>query len=511
LALSLKSTAAAAAKALQRWYGADSYASNTGLYTWDASDATVASDLGISSALVGLMDAAGYYRAVRDTARWWNSANAITALIDYMLVTKDHTYLDVVDNTFTKGPNAWRLNVGVTEGSTVAGAAAGAAGGAAAGAAVCGFFCAAVGAGVGALVGATATAATAAASFGRIYNTNFIDDFYDDDGWWALAWIKAYDLTGDMKYLNMAVTIFNEMSKGWDYTCRGGLYWQRNHQDTSGNSPYKNAITNELFLAVASALYLRFTKITSDPQVLNPFVNWAEWEWGWFSACGLINSQNLVNDSLNTSCQNDQSQPVWTYNQGVILSGLCDLAEITGNPGYLQRAEQVADALIKNTVDPNGSPPQSGVADGILTEYTDLQPNEGVNNCQFKGIFIRNLAYLYTKTHNAKYSTFITRNAASAVKYMNSSDQFGHRWDAPVDQADFVRQTSGLDLLNAAMLVQASAPDVSYLGPLLLSDDNEPLLLGDRKDVAFSEHLLLKDGRPDGADVSYIDPLLLDE
>jgi predicted alpha-1,6-mannanase (GH76 family) len=32
-------------------------------------------------------------------------------------------------------------------------------------------------------------------------NGNFLNEYYDDEGWWAMGWIKAYDVTGDNKYL----------------------------------------------------------------------------------------------------------------------------------------------------------------------------------------------------------------------------------------------------------------------------------------------------------------------
>ena len=53
--------------------------------------------------------------------------------------------------------------------------------------------------------------------------TNYINDYYDDEGWWILAWIKAYDLTNDNKYLKMAKITFSDMALGWDSVCGGGV------------------------------------------------------------------------------------------------------------------------------------------------------------------------------------------------------------------------------------------------------------------------------------------------
>jgi hypothetical protein len=71
---------------------------------------------------------------------------------------------------------------------------------------------------------------------------------------------------------------------------------------------------------------------------------------------------------------------------------------------------------------------------------------------------------------------------------MNGSNQFGNWWYADPDTTDFVRQTAGLDLLNAAMLVQSVAADLSYLEPLLLSDEKRGM-----RDLAYLDLLLLSD------------------
>lgn len=42
--------------------------------------------------------------------------------------------------------------------------------------------------------------------------SGFLNNYYDDEGWWALAWIAAYDGTGNAQYLNMSQQIFADMS-----------------------------------------------------------------------------------------------------------------------------------------------------------------------------------------------------------------------------------------------------------------------------------------------------------
>ena len=50
---------------------------------------------------------------------------------------------------------------------------------------------------------------------------------YDDQGWWALAWLKAYELTAAPHFLNRSATIFHYLVKNsWDETaCGGGCWW----------------------------------------------------------------------------------------------------------------------------------------------------------------------------------------------------------------------------------------------------------------------------------------------
>lgn len=258
----------------------------------------------------------------------------------------------------------------------------------------------------------------------------FLNNYYDDEGWWALAWIAAYDLTGNSAYLATANAIFSDMTGGWDDTCGGGVWWSKART-------YKNAIANELFLSVAANLASR----ESDAARKSADLSWAQKEWQWFSQSGMINSQSLINDGLTSSCQNN-GKTTWTYNQGVILGGLSALSADAQDSSLLSSAQSIALAAISHLTDQNG----------VL--HDPCEPNCGADGVQFKGIFARNLAVLDAASPNAQYVTFLDANAQSIWNNdQGPGYQFGLVWSGPFQNAtsgNAAAQTSALDCLLAA-------------------------------------------------------------
>jgi predicted alpha-1,6-mannanase (GH76 family) len=286
-----------------------------------------------------------------ETTGWWNSANAITVLANFSKVTGSRLYLPVLQNTFTQAQHV---------------------------------------------------------------NNGFLNHYYDDEGWWALAWIGVYDVTQDQRYLSMAQSIFEDMAGGWDTkVCGGGIWWSKDRQ-------YKNAIANELFLSVAARLGDR----TADPAQKAHYVGWARTEWQWFSHSGMINQYHLINDGLDSSdplhCINN-GQAVYTYNQGVVLGGLVALSKTNrADPTLLATAREIADAALLHLTDVNGVLHDGGEA------------KSGPDGVQFKGIFVRNLMYLDRISPNVQYKNFLTVNADSIWNNSQGPDhQFGQVWSGP--------------------------------------------------------------------------------
>jgi predicted alpha-1,6-mannanase (GH76 family) len=263
------------------------------------------------------------------------------------------------------------------------------------------------------------------------YNQNigtwFRNDYYDDEGWWGLTWVQAYDQTGEHKYLVLAESLFTDIAGGWDPHCGGGVWWSRNRD-------YKNAIPNELFLSLAGALALR----TRGPAAAN-YKQWALLEWDWFSHTGMVNSAGLVNDGLTADCENN-GRTTWTYNQGVVLGGLADLYRLTGDRSLLTSATSIAKAAMTHLSD----------SDGILREQ--CEPHCDVDQTQFKGIFIRNLVALNEVAPSTAYTGFAVRNALVMWNAdRNHANQFGLMWSGGLDATDASRQSSALDCLNSAL------------------------------------------------------------
>ncbi|CAF1289707.1 unnamed protein product [Rotaria magnacalcarata] len=240
-------------------------------------------------------------------------------------------------------------------------------------------------------------------------------DCFDDYQWWLLGWLQVYSVEPNLNYLYRAADIYDFVTvSAWNDTiCRGGVQW-------CPKNTYKNAITNELFLLSSMRLHPYASLLARPPTY---FLDWALKEWQWFEASGLINGYYLINDGLSStketistsykgnvnhfqdaSCVNNNGT-TWTYNQGVILTGLALLYNSTGNATLLDIAQKIADATIQRLT----------YSDLILKE--PCEPNCDNNQQLFKGIFVRHLAYLISyltdAAHIQRYKSFLEDNAES--------------------------------------------------------------------------------------------------
>jgi predicted alpha-1,6-mannanase (GH76 family) len=306
------------------------------------------------------------------------------------------------------------------------------------------------------IIGWIYSANRAAGVAGDAYG-DFKNNFVDDTGWWAMAWIDAYQLTGSSAYLATAEDDANYMNSFWNSSCGGGVWWSKPVH-------YKNAIANELDLYVNAALH---NVIHGDTKYLDQAVR----EWKWFSGTRMISGSDLIYDGLNSSCTPAGHTATFTYNQGVILEGLAELYKATGNATYLAAAEKFANA---STTSRTLNPVSATAPRGELTEPGG-NPSDG-NSPMFKGAYIRGLDILNgviaARNRTAgPYSCYLDRQ--SAVAYLhdrNPADQYGYHWAGPwsstaqngPDQPASGQQGSALFLADAGpAFTSPSSPAVT--------------------------------------------------
>lgn len=182
--------------------------------------------------------------------------------------------------------------------------------------------------------------------------------------WYGNQWIPSF--------AHRARIFWDLATTGWDTTlCGGGMNWNPRLL------PYKNAITNELYISGSIAMYLYFpgdnntspffssqagsgasisSEATRDPKYLNAAVD----GYTWLVASNMTDAQGLYTDGYhisgygtpgnnNTSCD-ERNEMVFTYNQGVVLTGVRGLWEATGVASYLSDGHK----LIQNVINATG-------------------------------------------------------------------------------------------------------------------------------------------------------------
>lgn len=238
----------------------------------------------------------------------------------------------------------------------------------------------------------------------------------------ALASLPWHGNNWSNSFAHRSRVFWNLASRGWNTTlCHGGMLWNPDVE------PYKNAITNELYISASISMYQYFPgdNFTSpwmatrdvastgfpsnDPAHLQAAVDGYEWLMG----VGMMNDQWLFADGFhvdssipdNVECDL-RDEMVYTYNQAVVLTGQRGLWAVNGNASYLEAGHTLIQSAIAATgwnleagaaeaQEPRGSeplPPWQGLGrGGILEEECDASGTCSQDAQTFKGIFFHHL------------------------------------------------------------------------------------------------------------------------
>ncbi|KAF2622355.1 glycoside hydrolase family 76 protein [Macroventuria anomochaeta] len=437
--------------------------------------------------------------------------------------------------------------------------------------------------------------------FGQIATYYFGEDHfairmqaYDDILWVVLGWLESIQFIeghstghyasgsqGDAMipewharqfipaFAHRARVFYELAEKGWDWRlCGGGMTWNPRLL------PYKNAITNQLFISASIGMYLHFPGDTNcspflsqydkvkdrndrkandkllraqehgdqcdesikgdssyDPIYLANAMNGYEW----LKNSGMTNKQGLYVDGFHiagyrtnhskTECD-ERNDMVYTYNQGVVLSGLRGLWEATGKQTYLEDGHELVRNVIRATgwTDGHAFAPAStqpekpdkipesqqdilsswaGLgSNGVLAEACDPSGTCNQNGQTFKGIFFHHLttfcaplpsvpvrpgrtyaASRETRVLHARsckeYTKWVVLNAKAALQTRNEQGRFGSWWGADVHSDKILkvkREANATDYRNKPDEYMAQFEEVVYM--LDDAEDDEERLAG---------------------------------
>jgi hypothetical protein len=351
---------------------------------------------------------------------------------------------------------------------------------------------------------------------------------YDDMLWVVLGWLESIKFTNthsSVHYTSSSSKSKNEpwygcqwnpafahrarifwelASQGWDTSlCNGGMIW------SPYLVPYKNAITNELYITASVSMYLYFpgddnsspfsfstpslqTEMEQDAPPHDPkYLAAAIEAYKWLTNSNMTDAKGLYVDGYhvsgwsrernrtnnNTRCD-ARNEMVYTYNQGVLLSGQRGLYEATGAKSYLEDGHKLVSDVIAATGwdlkhnqaihDNEGSKSMQlgkwhGLGrSGILEEACDAQGYCSQDSQTFKGIFFHHLtvfcghlpSHLFLpgevygvtgtpgnikevrKWHDERcslYGSWIKHNAKAALATLDREGRFGMWWGAPLN------------------------------------------------------------------------------
>lgn len=155
------------------------------------------------------------------------------------------------------------------------------------------------------------------------------DKYYDDNQWMVIAFMEAYDLTQDEKFLNRADETLKFSLSGWDDQLGGGIWWHEQHKDGS-----KNTCAN----GPAAVGCLRVARARDT----DANVKWAHKIAKWTTE-HLQDRDGLFFDNQKVA-DGKIEKTKWTYNTALMIRAYLGLWRATGDTRMLAEAKRVGAA-----------------------------------------------------------------------------------------------------------------------------------------------------------------------
>ncbi len=251
--------------------------------------------------------------------------------------------------------------------------------------------------------------------------------YNDDIMWWVIGCTRAYQFTGEKRYLRQAKANFDFVYTNFcDTNLGGGIWW------TSDRRSKNSCIEGPAVIAA-----LRLSALLKDPAYFEKGKSIYEWQ-----RKTLTDGKGKVFDSIRLTVQRsiDSATNVTapatnrpggfrrrnrgplstfslTYNQGTYIGASVLLYLRTKDPTYLSEAKKAADWTRNN----------------LCTETNQILRSEGQGNGgAFKGIFVRYMKLLVREGGAKEYLPWMRANADTAWRNRRPADQImGYDWSAP--------------------------------------------------------------------------------
>jgi uncharacterized protein YyaL (SSP411 family) len=208
--------------------------------------------------------------------------------------------------------------------------------------------------------------------------------WYDDEGWWGIAFYDAFRATGDRRYLASADRALAFLDSGWDPKA-GGIYWSTTRSFKASES---------LVGATLLAAYLyRETHAPKYLALTGKYIAWAD-------------KRLLGKDGLYVSRPGAGKGVPMPYIEGPMANAFAVLCHSGGPQAYCARAEDLANRTVARFTTLNMGP-------------------------QYDSIYIRSLLDLYTLDGNRRWydvAKAATVRAMGAAKDKSGNGLYTRTW-----------------------------------------------------------------------------------
>jgi uncharacterized protein YyaL (SSP411 family) len=216
-------------------------------------------------------------------------------------------------------------------------------------------------------------------------NSTNLDRYYDDNAWFVIALVEAYEHTGNHEYLEKAERTQRYVMSGEDDKLGGGVYWRENERNS------KNTCAN----APAMLGALRLHRVTKDEKQLADALRLYVW-----TNETLQDEDGLFWDNLSLNGRLDKRK--FTYNTAVMIKANVELYNITGDKKYLDEAERVAQAAKLQWVDESTGAIRDGGRFAHMLVDAFLELGEATNDPAWEQLAARTTHHLWHMLRNER-------------------------------------------------------------------------------------------------------------